>query len=721
MTSDVSTTASAQDWGQAQKILPRHRDRLAAIYVRQSTMQQVERHRESTQLQYGLQEHARRLGWPPERILVIDDDLGISGTSSVGRAGFQRLLAEVALDHVGLILGVEMSRLARSCRDWYQLLDLCAPFGTLIGDLDGLYDPAQYNDRLLLGLKGTMSEAELHILKQRMLQGKQHKARRGELGMAVPTGYVRRPSGEVILDPDEEVRAVVRSVFEQFERLGTVHAVLRLLTRQGTRLGIRVPGGLNAGELEWRRPNRWTLTNMVRNPIYAGAYVYGRRCTDPRRKKPGRRHTGQRVVAPGDWQVCLKDRLPAYISWEQFEHNLAQLAANRTGLQSSGSIRQGPALLQGLVVCGRCGARMYVQYSGSKPRTAYYACNREQNVHAAALCQILAARPLDREVSRLALTALAPAALEVSLKVSEDLEQQRAELERQWRCRLERARYEAERAARQYHAVEPENRLVARTLEATWEEKLRVERELTEDYERSRRERPRVLTEEERAVIRDLAEDLPALWHAPTTTDADRKAVLRQILDQVEVKVEGKTEWVEAMLHWAGGRQTYTRLRRPVARLDQTSTYRELCERVTALKTGGLNAPEIAARLNAEGWRPARATEFTAIGVRQLLMRLGLSSGRHPRAGDRSDLGPHEWWIRDLAQELKLPPAKLRHWHKSGWLRVRQLGGKHGRLVVWADEAEQERLRAMGRQRRLRNPGPPGSSTSESGGKQLKL
>jgi uncharacterized protein YndB with AHSA1/START domain len=342
-------------------------------------------------------------------------------------------------------------------------------------------------------------------------------------------------------------------------------------------------------------------------------------------------------------------------------------------------------------------------------------------VHAAALCQILAARPLDREVSRLALTALAPAALEVSLKVGEDLEQQRAELERQWRCRLERARYEAERAARQYHAVEPENRLVARTLEATWEEKLRVERELTEDYERSRREQPRVLTEEERAAIRDLAEDLPALWHAPTTTDADRKAVLRQILDRVEVKVEGKTEWVEAVLHWAGGRQTYTRLRRPVARLDETSTYRELCERVTALKTAGLNASEIAAALNAEGWRPARATRFTDVGVRQLLMRLGLSSGRHPRAGDRSDLGPHEWWIRDLAQELSLPPAKLRHWRRSGWLRVRQLGGKYGRLVVWADEAERERLRAMGRQRRLRNPGPPGSPTSEPGGKQLKL
>ncbi len=276
----------------SEKILSSHLERLAVIYVRQSTAQQVLNHAESTRLQYGLAARAKALGWPEEMVLVIDEDLGKSGASAQDRAGFQRLVSEVSLDHVGMVLGVEMSRLARSSKDWHQLLEICALFSTLIADLDGVYDPADYNHRLLLGLKGTMSEAELHVLKQRMHGGKLTKARRGELSFPVPTGYVRRLSGEVIFDPDEEVQRVVGLVFRKFEELGTLNALLRYLVKNDVKLGIRVQRIEGKGELEWRRPNRMTLQNLLKNPVYAGAYAYGRRRVDPRRKKPGRPGTG---------------------------------------------------------------------------------------------------------------------------------------------------------------------------------------------------------------------------------------------------------------------------------------------------------------------------------------------------------------------------------------------------------------------------------------------
>lgn len=307
------------------QIQSRHFEPMAVVYVRQSSLHQVQQNQESTQLQYGLANTAERLGWPRERILVIDDDLGISGAPSEGRSGFQRLLSEVALDHVGLILGVEMSRLARSCKDWYQLLELCALFGTLIGDLDGHYDPMSYNDRLLLGLKGTMSEAELHILQQRMHQGAMQKARRGELVNLVPVGYIRRPSGEVTLDPDEQVQAIVRTIFEQFERQGSVGAVLRYLIANRTQLPVRMHSGPDKGSLQWRRPNKSAFRNMLRHPMYAGAYAYGRSRKDKQARPKKRR---QRWLPPDQWQVLLRDRYPAYITWEQYERNVAQIKEN---------------------------------------------------------------------------------------------------------------------------------------------------------------------------------------------------------------------------------------------------------------------------------------------------------------------------------------------------------------------------------------------------------
>jgi DNA invertase Pin-like site-specific DNA recombinase len=689
------------------KIVGRHLERLAVVYIRQSSLHQVQHNQESTRLQYSLEAMARELGWETGRILVLDEDLGTSGASALGRQDFQRLLAEVALDHVGIILGVEMSRLARSNKDWHQLLELCARFGTLIADLDGLYDPALYNDRLLLGLKGTMSEAELHILRQRLLQGKRQKARRGELCKSVPSGYLLLASGEVVLDPDESVQAVVRFVFAQFERLGTAHAVLRALVAQGLQVGVRRRTGGDRGSLEWHRPHRGMIINMLRNPIYAGAYVYGRRQTDPRRQQPGRPATGRTpLVEPAQWQACVRDRLPAYITWEQFEQNQARLKANcKPG--STGAARGGAALLQGLLRCGRCNLGMSVQYAKYKDRSyPRYVCSQEASHHGGRACISLSGTCIDRAVTASALAALAPAALEISLRVRADLEQQRAQEEGLWQQRLERARYEAERAARQYKSVEPEKRLVARTLERTWEDALRAERDLRESYERHTQQAPQPLSTEDVAAIRALATDLPALWNAPTTTPADRKAVLRLLIDHVDVTANRETPWTDLVVHWAGGQVTHQRLRRPVHKLAQTGDKDALMATIHDLRRQGLTAGRIAERLNVDGWiTPTLHNPFNERLVRMLLHRYGTV----PRGPKPPPSGAENaWWLADLARELKMPVVTLYGWVSRGLVQTRRIDGQR---VVIADKAELRRLRRLRRENPTPQPRKPSKKT----------
>ncbi|MEA3275397.1 MAG: recombinase family protein [Pseudomonadota bacterium] len=676
------------------KIQACHLDRLAVVYVRQSTMQQVDRHQESTRLQYALVDRAIELGWPQPRVMVIDEDLGRSGSTAEGRPGFQRLVGEVGLDHVGIVLGIEVSRLARCSRDWYQLLEVCALFSTLIADADGLYDPTTYNDRLLLGLKGTMSEAELHILKQRMLEGKRAKARRGELAFRLPMGYVRHASGEVMKDPDEQARGVIETVFDQFERSATLNGVLRYLVEQDLRLPYRLVSGPRKGELEWRRPNRVTLSNLLHNPTYAGAYVYGRRPIDPRRKQPGRPSTGRTVAKPEQWEVLIKDRLPAYIGWERYERNLRQLEANTA--QGVGVARQGPSLLSGLLVCGRCGLHMVTQYNNNG-RGLRYQCSRMMVDYGEPLCQGLTGAPLDEQIRHLIFQALEPAALEISLQVAEDLEAERARHRAHWQQRLERAAYEAQRAERQYQAVEPENRLVVRTLERQWEEALQAEAKLKADYERFLSTEPSPLTVDERERIRCLAADIPALWQAPTTTDAERQAIVRQLIERVIVTVLDDSEQVTMEVHWAGGHCTRSRLTRPVARLEQLSYYPELLARVAALHEQGVGCREIARQLNAEGWRPAkRRATFNAAMVSNLLARQGLrSSSPKQRHGADLPRAPDEWLLADLALALDMPSVTLFSWIRRGWVRARKVDQSGRSLwLIWADGAECERLRA---------------------------
>jgi len=667
------------------KIQRQHRERTAMVYIRQSTPQQVERHQESTRLQYALVDRAFQFGWARESIVVIDDDLGRSGASIEGRLGFQRLVAEVGLGHVGLVLGVEMSRLARSCRDWHQLLEICALFDTLIADADGVYDPASYNDRLLLGLKGTMSEAELHILKARMLEGKRAKARRGELGKPVPMGYVRRASGEVAFDPDEQAQTTIRLVFDLFERFRTGGKVMRYLVDYGIRMPVRVPGGPRKGELEWHRVNRVSLYNLLTNPIYAGAYVYGARSTDRRRQKPGRPSAGRRSFRIEDVDVFLPDRIPAYISWEQYQRNQAQLRSNKAAL--TGVARAGQALLSGLMICGRCGLRMMAQYNNNGA-LARYACIRMACDYAEPICQTLKAAPVDALVTRLVLQALEPAALETSVRAASDLAREREALERQWQHRVERARYEAERTRRQYDAVEPENRLVARTLERQWEQALAEQTRLEDSHERFQHEQPQALSPAEIAAIRFLATDVPALWQS--ATQEERQTIVRLLLERVLIEVIDGSEQVRVECHWHGGNQTAHQLTRPIARLDKLSTYKNLLARIGDLRRERLVLADIAAVLNREGWRPAKRRDtFNAQMVRRLIAKAGLAAPRQRRRKLEIPRQTDEWTVGELAGHLGMRESTLYNWVQQGRLRSRvvQVGAAHAKLV-YAGAAE---------------------------------
>jgi DNA invertase Pin-like site-specific DNA recombinase len=673
------------------KVSDRHTDLMAIVYIRQSSLQQVLQHQESGARQYELAEWATRLGWPAERVQIIDDDQGLSGQSAAPRAGFQRLLSEVSMGHVGLVLGLEMSRLARSSADFQNLLEVCGWRGTLIADQEGVYDPRDANDRLLLGLKGTMSEFELVTMRNRLERGKLHKAERAALFHSAPLGYVLTAAGTVEMDPDEEVRAVVHLVFDKFVELGSAGALWRYLLQHNIRLGIRPRCGPNRGQLEWRRPRVPTLRQMLHHPLYAGAYVYGRSThyTDEQRTKM---HT--RVLAMADWKVLKHDCVPAYITWQQYLDNQERLRQNRFMPDMAGAPRRGSALLAGVLRCGTCGHLLNVNY----PRRgrALYRCLWRQRRGEPQTCYGLTAGPLDQLVGEQILRVLEPAAIELHLHAQQEIHKERIRLDEHWQKRLQRARFETERIERQYQVVEPENRLVARTLELRWEQALRQQRALEEDYDRFRRTQPSELTTQERALITRLSQDIPALWNAPTTGIVERKEIVRCLIKDVVVHVQPCHEVVSVDIHWHGGMSSTHALKRPVQKLAQLHDSARLLARIRELRGAGVTARQIAAHLNEEGFAPPqRRGPFTYDIVRQQLLRLGLSQGKK---ADHT-LGRHEWWLHDLATELGITHNVLIYWLRHGWARGRQIPLRRF-WVVWANAAELRRLRRL-KQRRL--------------------
>ncbi len=692
-THELETTIS-----RSEKITDLHLQRLAVVYVRQSTQKQVLEHQESTARQYALADRAMNLGWSRAAVEVIDEDQARSGSTAEGRSGFQRLLAEVSADRVGLILGLEMSRLARSCKDWHTLLELCAIYRTLLADADGLYDPADYNDRLLLGLKGTMSEAELHILKSRLQQGMWNKAERGEVLNHPPIGYVRTLANDFVIDPDEQVQSVVRMVFEQFVIRGSINGLLRWLVRHEIKMPVRPHFGVNRGELQWRAPNRVTLLNMLHHPIYAGANRWGHRETDPRKKIPGRPATGRTFNSYDACRVLIKDRFPAYISWKEFERNQQKLTENTTIGKYLSAPRHGPSMLSGLITCGRCGHRMLVAYSNvSSQKTLRYSCLRDAIDYGQDRCQSLSGEVVESMIVKLVLQCVTPASLELCWAATEEIQQQRRQLDEHWQQRLTRSKYEAEQARRQYVAVEPENRLVARELERRWEESLRSDEQLQAEYDRFIREQPIELSAAEREEIAALSSDLPALWHAESTTNEDRQTIARLLLEKVVINIEGDTDRVDLELHWAGGFQSCHTLHRPVQTYQQLSRYDELVQRLDTLHAQGKTLSEMAATLNAEGFHPPkRASQFNKAILSRFFRERGTRLGPLPRSvTDQQHLLKNEWWLADLAAELQMPIATLHRWQRVGWLASRKISEAGGRWAIFADDEERSRLRKL--------------------------
>ena len=531
------------------KIKAHHLSRRAIVYVRQSTLKQVQDNQESTRRQYQLADLASTWGWPPSLIQTIDEDLGLSGASSDRRAGFQRLVAAISLGEVGLVLVTEVSRLSRLNSDWHRVIELCAVFETLIADDDGVYEPRDVNDRLLLGLKGTLFSAELHIIRARLRESLLNKARRGELALRLPVGYCRSPDGTVILDPDEQVQHTLRILFKQFEVLKNARAVQRYFNEHQLTFPRRIQNGPERGSLVWVKPTYQMIYLTLKSPVYAGVFVYGRRKIETMPGNPPRVRT--RLVPLEEWEIVVPDIYPAYISYDQYLVNLQAMQDNQYRFQSSspGAPRTGQALLQGILICGRCGRRMAPKYSKGHRN---YICAREQRTYGTSQCQSFTMKYLDEAVGEIFLSAVQPGRLDMMLEALDLLEKERQTLDRKWQLRLEEARYQVRLAQRQYDAVDPDHRLVAYALEKRWNETLDALNQLEHEYNQVLKAELAPLSEAEKQAVHQLAQDLPTLWHAPTTTQVDRKRLLRLVVREVTLTSYTETRSADFVILWSG-------------------------------------------------------------------------------------------------------------------------------------------------------------------------
>jgi DNA invertase Pin-like site-specific DNA recombinase len=607
-----------------------------------------------------LQERAVALGWSAEQIVVVDCDQGLSGASAVDRAGFQTLVAEVGLGHVGIVLGLEVSRLARSSADWHRLLEICALTETLILDEEGIYDPAHFNDRLLLGLKGTMSEAELHVLYARLRGGILTKASRGELKMPLPVGLCYTEQGQVVLDPDQQVQQALRVFFETFARTGTACRTVRAFAAQGLLFPRRVRRGLHKGELTWGPLGHNTTLHVLHNPRYAGAFFFGR--SRHRKAADGRLHST--ALPREQWHALLPDAHPGYISWATYEENLRRLQANAQaqGLERRASPpREGPALLQGLVVCGRCGRRMTVRYHQRSTRLVPdYLCQSVGIEHGRPRCQQVLGTALDAAIGDLLVAVVTPLALEVALAVQQELATRVREADRLRQQQVERTRYAADLAQRRFLQVDPANRLVAAVLEAEWNEQLRLLAEAQAASDRQRQADRQLIDEQQQAAILALATDFPRLWRDPQTTDRDRKRMVRLLLEDVTVR---KDEQVVAHVRFKGGATRTLLLPLPVPLADQRRTDPALVAEIDRLLDHYSEAM-IATILNSRGLRSSVGLPFHPQLVRRLRREYRLR-GRFSRLRAAGMLT-----CAELAAQLAITPATLKAWRRAGLVRA---------------------------------------------------
>src|ERR1017187_8535877 len=597
----------------------KHRSRPAYVYVRQSTLAQVRHNQESTERQYALRDKALALGWTPPTIRTLDRDLGVSGAQTAGREDFKTLVADVSMGQVGAVFALEVSRLARSNLDWHRLLELCALTGTLVIDADGCYDPADFNDGLLLGLKGTMAQAELHFLNARLQGGKLNKAKKGELRVPLPVGFCYDEQSRIILDPDEEVRGAVGLVFRLFRETGPAFAVTQRFAEGALRFPKRSYGGAWDGKITWGRLTHNRVLTLLKNPSYAGMYVFGRYQYRREISPEGGIHKRIHVVDMADWRVSLKEHHEGYITLEEFFKNQERLEKNRTNGEETvltGPAREGLALLQGLLLCGTCGRALTVRYLGNGGIYPCYQCNRLRRDGVSRKdCMSFRCDLLDGAISEEVLKALRPAELELALAALQELESRDQTILHQWQMRLERAEYEAAHAERRYQQVDPSQRLVAGTLERRWNDALLQLEDLKRQAAEFQRQEARVATPEQKAKVLALARDLPLLWHAPTTQSKDRKRMLRLLIKDITVDKPANQKQLMAHIRWQGGACSDVTVQLPANIADRLRYPAAVVDRVRSLAYGSLDE-EIAEKFNQDGYMSATGKPYTAKMIR---------------------------------------------------------------------------------------------------------
>jgi DNA invertase Pin-like site-specific DNA recombinase len=666
-----------------EKVNAGHLKRNAYLYIRQSTLRQVLENTESTLRQYDLRQRAVALGWPVERIIVIDTDLGQSAATAADREGFQKLVTEVSLEKAGIVLGLEVSRLARNSTDWHRLLEICALTDTLILDEDGLYDPRHFNDRLLLGLKGAMSEAELHVIRARLQGGILNKARRGELECPLPVGFVYNSEGRPILDLDKQVQESLRFFFDAFRRTGSACAVVKAFRQKGLLFPQRLKKGPNKGELLWGELIHSRALYILHNPRYAGAFIYGRNRT---RVRPDGRVAYTKV--PREQWTLFQDAHPGYISWRQYEENLQRLRDNAYANgqdRRKSPPREGPALLQGLAVCGVCGSRMTVRYHARQTKLVpEYACQRDGVDHLVSVCQHVFGEHLDQAVGQLLIDTVTPLALEVTLTVQREMQARLDEVDRLRRKQVERARYEADLAQRRYLHVDPANRLVADSLEADWNQKLRALTAAQEQYEEQRKKDHAATSELQRASILALARDFPLLWQNPNTPDRERKRLVRLLLEDVTLI---QNEEITAHVRFKGGIAKTLTLPRPLNSWEGRKTPADVVTEIDRLLDHHTEK-EIAGILNERGVHSGDGKAFHSRAVARVRTKHQLKS-RYDRLREKGLLT-----LEEMADRLKLTPIWVRAWRNHGLLRAYLVSDKN--LFLYEDPGPNPPRKAQG-------------------------
>jgi DNA invertase Pin-like site-specific DNA recombinase len=630
----------------SEHIQTHHLRRQALVYIRQSTPQQLLKNHESLELQYALRDRAAGCGWDVSQIRVIDSDLGITGTSAAARPGFQELVALVSLGQVGIICAYDVTRLARNCTDWYQLLDLCGLRQCLVGDQDGVYDPASANGRLVLGLKGLIAELELHTIRARLTAGLLNKAGRGELALTLPSGLVRDPLGRVVKHPDREVQSRTELVFTTFLRVGSVSKVVRYLNEQQ----LRLPRRNSFGDIVWRTPTIATVATVLKNPAYAGAFVYGRTRTVSATRSAARRTPQRRPMK--EWRVVIRDKYPAYVDWATFEKIQSMIRDNYSEYDQNktrGVPRPGKALLHGLVYCGECGHKMLVQYKGG----TRYICNSLRQKYQVPVCQCLPGDPIDEAVVSAFFEALAPMELDLYEQAQAATDREQEHVRRAHEQQLERLRYQAQLAERQYHKSDPDNRLVTAELEKRWEMALRDVKKAEEEWQhvQSRQRPPEPISPSLRAAFIDVARGVPDLWRQDGFTPQQKKALLRCLIDKVVI-YRSAPDTIHVRIVWRGGDTTSFDVPVAVASIARLSCAREMERIAVELFREGQSDGEIAAELTRRGYRSPRELTVIPNTVRTIRLKHGL---RRPRPGSQPRRIPGRLTVPQLAKLLGVP------------------------------------------------------------------